>query len=765
MKYVLCAVTILILIAFPISSRAQNDVDCDPNAVLDWLIRRQAWRNASGDAWNVAIAPGDVAFILHDHVQQIAALERPVCADETMLWTYYYYDAMGQFQLCLQQGQPACLERYEVQSGIYVEQVRAALVPLVELTGFDLEDYADLRPEDLTDGLMGRVSTAAAAMTLAPTPAPEVEEADLTSLESVDYAAIAANIPPAIDPARIEQVGDNGTGLPAFVSYAFEPEEIAPGVFVDLLAGWKVTETEIWPALQWEFRDEGGSTGLVDFVADIPKEFATSVDEIHFSAPPTEIIEDDPVVRWLLNVDQALQRRIEANSLALMAISEPENTLTLLEGFQVQLRAINLRRQFEACRRTTGRVLDENICALSVILQNRQYFDIGICGTFGRVVEEENAAVNVVFANACRNLLQPVDDNLHCDFDEASLRDACLALTRGVLATSCEGLTGVERDLCLYDVSAHVDDVTGCSLIEDADMANDCRAQVTGDPAYCGDISDPARREACCAIFGSDAAQYAACMGEQQAPAANEPIVEGETLTLDEVLGSAGESAGGEDSAFGPLPAAPDLDYLMNEAFYVEYICEGYDDSARYIAADGQFYFAGDDERSYPLPASIVSILAEQDHDAISTVSALTLGAPGLWMPLDGSVYSIPASTETWATDAESFDRFSALDLRPTPETLTIAGRTVNTIRYEGSYTDEVVIDRRNSTFVDGYFSSAISITHRAWYEQRTGLLVRSDFQREVLDCVREGDYADDECPTPFSMGCTLSDTSLPLGR
>jgi hypothetical protein len=92
-------------------------------------------------------------------------------------------------------------------------------------------------------------------------------------------------------------------------------------------------------------------------------------------------------------------------------------------------------------------------------------------------------------------------------------------------------------------------------------------------------------------------------------------------------------------------------------------------------------------------------------------------------------------------------------------------GQTMDAIRYEGSYTDEVVIDRRDSTRTDGYFSSVVTRTFRAWYDQRTGLLLKTEFRQEPIDCVREGDYADEDCPGALSATCILTATSLPLGR
>ena len=152
----------------------------------------------------------------------------------------------------------------------------------------------------------------------------------------------------------------------------------------------------------------------------------------------------------------------------------------------------------------------------------------------------------------------------------------------------------------------------------------------------------------------------------------------------------------------------------MNDAFYAEYACDGQAERARFIASGGMFFYAGDTERTFPLPGNLVSTMTQQGHDTFTTTSLFSLGSPGLWMPLDGSVYRLPAVTEVWATDAESYDRYTALELRPSPDTVTAAGSTLDAIRYEGSYSDEVVIDKRNSTFVDGYYSSVDTITFRA---------------------------------------------------
>ncbi len=591
----------------------------------------------------------------------------------------------------------------------------------------------------------------------------ELSQVALADLEALDYGRIAASLLPPVDPARIQQLGVNGTGLPAYITYAFEPEEIAPGVFVDTTVAWLITAEAIQPALRWEFRNEGGVSGTVEYIADIPKSFASTVADIKFSLPPTEVIQDDPIVKWLIDIGEAINRRIDARTTNMMSLSHPSAVIPLLEQFQGGLRDISLRRQFQACQRLTG-PLEAPICALTVLVQNPEYFDKKICDTLPRDVTGGATRADAVFAEACRNLLEPYD-NLHCNaIRDANEREACLILTRNVLASACEGLTGLERDLCLYDVAVHSAQPRGCEAISEADMVQDCRAQLSGDPAYCAEISDPARREACCAIFQADADQYAACMGVREVEPGSEVIIEGDTLTLDEVLGTgdAGEEGGG---AYGPLPAAPSLDYLMNPAFYAEYTCEGQSERPRFVASDGQFFYAGDTERSFPLPANLTTTMGAQGHDEFAMTSMFMMGTPGLWMPLDGSVYSLPGVTEGWATDAESFDRYSTLELRPAPETLVIGGMTLDVIRYEGSYTDEMVNDNRNSTYVDGYASSVDTLTFRAWYDRRTGLLVKSHFQREPVSCTREGDYADNDCPQPVEMACTLAETSLPLGR
>jgi hypothetical protein len=144
--------------------------------------------------------------------------------------------------------------------------------------------------------------------------------------------------------------------------------------------------------------------------------------------------------------------------------------------------------------------------------------------------------------------------------------------------------------------------------------------------------------------------------------------------------------------------------------------------------------------------------------------TAFFLGSPNLWLPLDGSVYSIPAVVETSSLDSGSFDSYTDLALRPSPYSMAIADGSLATTLYEGSYTNEYVDDDRGSTFVDGYFRSVDTYTFSAWYHSASGLLLKSHMQAVNSVCYEEGDYVGDNCPVePVDMQCALTATSMPL--
>ncbi len=165
---------LLALILVPTAVRqpvqAQSE-DCDATALNDWLLARQAWRNATSDVVNADLAPGDTLPYLYDHIEQIADLDRPDCrtADQYMLWTYYAYTAMAHILVCAAQLDISCANSAGDRIDTYNEEVTI----LAEQVGFVAEEHLDLRPEGW----------------IAPTASEESEEESETA-EPVDLEAL-----------------------------------------------------------------------------------------------------------------------------------------------------------------------------------------------------------------------------------------------------------------------------------------------------------------------------------------------------------------------------------------------------------------------------------------------------------------------------------------------------------------------------------------------------------------------------------------------
>ena len=589
----------------------------------------------------------------------------------------------------------------------------------------------------------------------------------------IDMASVMAQIPPRIAASRIEQVGDNGSGLPAFIAYDFEPEEVAPGVFMDMAYGWALDADTAQQSLRWDFRNESdGVTSTVEYIADIPKSFAPSVAAIEFSVPPTQIINDDPIVKWIIDFTKAMDRRIDARAYTMVDLTAFGEVIDLAEQFQQQLEDINLRRRMAACQYAISDTPTEKaICTLTVIAQSPHMFNANVCETFGDVTGSGNNADSIAFRHACRDIFAQYN-NFHCNSlaDEPDMQATCLHISRTVYSEACTGLTGIDYDMCLYDVAAYTGQVEGCDSIADQDLALDCRASLTDNPALCRQINDPARQSACCAIFEGNAEQYALCMeGVSEDVIDGEPVDDmgdgqGDTQTLDEVLGTEDPPPDNASSAaFGPLPTAPDLNYLRNDAFYADYQCEGYEGTLRF-AWNGSHFTIGQPgaDGTLELDGAIGVVFQDgQDHDEYAMSTGFFARGINLWLPLDGSVYTLPAVT---LDHISFFESFTTLTLRPRQDTWTIMGTSLATTLYQGSYTREYIDDdREGNVFAVGYAHHVLDNHFRSWFDNRTGLLVRGEYAREATTCYEEGDHIE-LCPiAPYNMSCELVATSLPI--
>jgi hypothetical protein len=150
---------LLLTLILPGMTAAQND-GCDPVDLQNWLVERQAWRNASQDVLDAqGMTIQTARTYLYDHLQAIEDLSRPACADSAMLWTYYLYSNLQHLLTCAQNNDSACVAAVQTRLVNYRTRDVQIMDELGSAVGFTVEANADTRPEGWT-------------LNIAPTPLP-----------------------------------------------------------------------------------------------------------------------------------------------------------------------------------------------------------------------------------------------------------------------------------------------------------------------------------------------------------------------------------------------------------------------------------------------------------------------------------------------------------------------------------------------------------------------------------------------------------------
>ncbi len=595
--------------------------------------------------------------------------------------------------------------------------------------------------------------------------AEEQAKRKLAAIENIDLETISKQLLPQVNPGRVEIKKHKDTGKPESLSYSFAAENIEQDIYVDTTVQFDINGDKAQPSIQWVIRNESDQNRQVTYIADLPKSFATTVANIKFSMPPTEIIRDDPLVKWLIDTSATLHQRIEARSILMLTLSHPDNMLDLLEQIRPQLMDIQFRRQLVACQRIEARDhgVSTAVCTLIAIANNRHLVNSNICKGLDDIDNNGPDEFDAVFVSACHKILDPKGlDECKYYGDRPDLGKKCRMLTQHVLATHCEGLTGIDKDMCLYDIAVVSGYQNGCNTILNKDLARDCRAKLTGDPVICKEIKDPDHRSACCEIFKSEKDKYSVCMDLQE--------VSDGTGTSDTAESKQPDEPPSMDTApvIGTKPKNVLPKPLMRAGFFADYRCVGDQGQVRIAWNGNNFTYGrpGKDE-VLQLPADKISSMPLDDHGEFFIQSSILMAAPSLWLPLSGEVYTIPKqSIQNTENHYVGFVKnFSELRFEPSPDTQFVMGKTIDTTIYRGDYTEEYINDdREGNVFVKGYTKRIDHYSFEAWYHADSGLLVKGRINKETTTCYEEGDYLGKTCPVePLELECILIDTSLPL--
>jgi len=228
-----------------------------------------------------------------------------------------------------------------------------------------------------------------------------------------------------------------------------------------------------------------------------------------------------------------------------------------------------------------------------------------------------------------------------------------------------------------------------------------------------------------------------------------------------------------DDEAFGPLPLTPDLTYLMNDVFYADYTCQSSSEQGVIrLGWNGSNFTYSEPgaENVFEIPFEYMSspdMSVEHDEFVFSSL-IYRMGAPSLWLPLDGSVYNIPQEIkqDTPGHYVGFVKITTELRLQPSQDVQTILGKAIETTLYQGSYTEDFVNDdREGNAFATGYQHIVDVYSFRAWYDNRTGLIMKTHLHKDNTVCDEEGDHIGD-CPKEdpvLDFQCKLTSTSMPI--
>jgi hypothetical protein len=306
----------------------------------------------------------------------------------------------------------------------------------------------------------------------------------------------------------------------------------------------------------------------------------------------------------------------------------------------------------------------------------------------------------------------------------------CAAILARVLRRGCDGLPDLERGICVYEVAATTGNLRGCGLIDDPDLANDCRAVISGRPSYCASITDAARRSSCCEAFrdtgGFDACLDQAGPAEPAPPAAEEP-------TAAPAPAPPAATPGGSDP--GDAVAGSEPPWVTSPDFAASYTCSW----------SGQ---SGDEPLSYELGiefSSSAGVLYWQSpdfgqppgaNDPFDDFGGIEVGfyerermfAPHIWLPLDGTavtVWDAWTAPDTDPTERTRSESWSEAVFTPGPTIPAVQGLTPELV----PYTAVLVREIRTIGMVERFER----IEYRVWleYDAASGMLYTSQYEAD----------------------------------
>ncbi len=282
----------------------------------------------------------------------------------------------------------------------------------------------------------------------------------------------------------------NGDGVVEKIEYTLPTYEVVEDVTLSrsLFSELK-DEGWVFPGYTFNFQYQGDDEVEFEYVVEIPKENAASIDDLEFSIPPDEVINPDPSVAYNIRMGKGAKRQVDLliTGFGILNPHTPEFDEVkqkVMEGYYEES-VLVCDTLYPA-----GSGLDDsrNVCLLNLVEDYRDFIDRD------ELVSYCYGISDTLRSNMCRAILDA--DITNCS--SANLNQDEQDLCKGYfIASLCDSLEGEDKVMCLAENAISFESPVACINIPAGDIRQDCLARTTNDKAYCDAISDDELRRSC----------------------------------------------------------------------------------------------------------------------------------------------------------------------------------------------------------------------------------------------------------------------------
>jgi len=269
--------------------------------------------------------------------------------------------------------------------------------------------------------------------------------------------------------------------------YKFAEEEISEDVYLIRTIEVVKTDEGAEGKISLEFDDQSNGS---DFrhVENIPKDFASNVDELQFSVPPTDIINPDPEVAWdKKKIDMASSHLIEITQK--LEKWSPDKIIAMSAITVMKYSSVKFSKMKPGPER--DKAVLQTASQLTNMLEGFEEEQVLMVCPYCSQTYTMAACIALLTGNPekCNKAKMSEDD-----------KDLCKGI---YIQYECDDITDKDaREKCYLEKATSVGCEIACGSLTNKDERNLCLAVVKDDFEYCNKIEDQEIYERCCKECG-----------------------------------------------------------------------------------------------------------------------------------------------------------------------------------------------------------------------------------------------------------------------